>query len=148
MCFLTLHPPFFIKITPFSVLLASEKSTNFALRNPKPKTRKPMNQRLRYIDAMRGLAIWLVVFSHVTNAYLKMPITNASFEGVYYMMTMFRMPLFFFVSGFFAFRMAEKWTWPTVKRVMTKKFQAQIVGLTVFCFLYGVCIRRWKFHFL
>lgn len=104
--------------------------------------------RLRYIDAMRGLAIWLVVFSHVTNAYVKFPITNASFSGVYYMMTMFRMPLFFFVSGFFAFRIAEKWTWPTVKRVMTKKFQAQIVGLAVFSFLYGVCIKHWKFKFL
>lgn len=97
---------------------------------------------------MRGLAILLVVFSHVTNAYVKMPITNASFAGIYYMMTMFRMPLFFFVSGFFAFRMAEKWTWPTVKRVMTKKFQAQIVGLSVFCFLYGACMRGWKFNFI
>lgn len=105
-------------------------------------------KRLRYIDAMRGLAILLVVFSHVTNAYVKMPITNASFSGIYYMMTMFRMPLFFFVSGFFAFRMAEKWTLPTVKRVMTKKFQAQIVGLAVFCFLYGACMRNWKFSFI
>ena len=101
-------------------------------------------QRLRYIDAMRGLAILLVVFSPVTNAYVKMPITNGSFAGVYFMMTMFRMPLFFFVSGFFAFRMAEKWTWPTVRRVMTKKFQAQIVGLAVFSFLYGACVRGWK----
>lgn len=107
-----------------------------------------LKKRLRYIDAMRGLAILLVVFSHVTNAYLKTPITNQSFAGIYYMMTMFRMPLFFFVSGFFAFRMAEKWTWPTVRRVMTKKFQAQIVGLAVFCFLYGVCIRGWKFYFI
>lgn len=107
-----------------------------------------LKKRLRYINAMRGLAILLVVFSHVTNAYVKMPITNLSFSGVYYMMTMFRMPLFFFVSGFFAFRMADKWTWPTVKRVMTKKFQAQIVGLAVFSFLYGVCMRGWKFQFL
>lgn len=97
---------------------------------------------------MRGLAILLVVFSHVTNAYVKMPITNSSFSGVYYMMTMFRMPLFFFVSGFFAFRMAEKWTWPTVRRVMTKKFQAQIVGLAVFSFLFGALMKNWHFHFL
>lgn len=107
-----------------------------------------VNKRLRYVDAMRGLAILLVVFSHVTNAYVKMPITNASFSGVYYMMTMFRMPLFFFVSGFFAFRMAEKWTWPTVRRVMTKKFQAQIVGLSVFCFLFGACMKGWRFQFI
>lgn len=107
-----------------------------------------LNKRLRYIDAMRGLAILLVVFSHVTNAYVKMPITNASFSGVYYMMTMFRMPLFFFVSGFFAFRMAEDWTWPTVKRVMTKKFQAQIIGLAVFSFIYGACMKGWRFSFM
>ena len=107
-----------------------------------------LKKRLRYIDAMRGLAILLVVFSHVTNAYVKMPITNPSFSGVYYMMTMFRMPLFFFVSGFFAFRMAECWTWPTVRRVMTKKVQAQIIGLAVFSFLYGALMRGWKFHFL
>lgn len=105
-------------------------------------------KRLRYIDAMRGLAILLVVFSHVTNAYVKMPITNASFSAVYYMMTMFRMPLFFFVSGFFAYRAAERWTGPTVRRVSLKKFQAQIVGLAVFCFLYGVTIRRWHFEFI
>lgn len=105
-------------------------------------------KRLRYIDAMRGLAILLVVFSHVTNAYVKMPITNASFAGVYYMMTMFRMPLFFFVSGYFAFRAAEKWNAATVRRVSLKKFKAQIVGFGVFCFLYGAVMRGWNFEFL
>lgn len=107
-----------------------------------------LKSRVRYIDAMRGLAILLVVFSHVTNAYVKFPITNSSFAGVYYMMTMFRMPLFFFVSGFFAYKISEKWTFPTVKRVMGKKFRAQIIGLAVFTFLYGVCIKHWKFKFL
>lgn len=108
----------------------------------------PDKKRLRYIDAMRGLAILLVVFSHVTNAYVKMPITNASFAGVYYMMTMFRMPLFFFVSGFFAWRAAERWDAATVRRVSFKKFQAQIVGLSVFMFIYGAAKLRWHFHFL
>lgn len=109
---------------------------------------KMKGTRLRYIDAMRGLAILLVVFSHVTNAYVKMPVTNASFAGVYYMMTMFRMPLFFFVSGFFAFRTADRWTTPTVKRVSFKKFKAQIVGFAVFCFLYGATMRGWHFDFI
>lgn len=108
----------------------------------------PHNKRLRYIDAMRGLAILLVVFSHVTNAYVKMPISNASFAGIYYMMTMFRMPLFFFVSGYFAFRISEKWTWPTVRRIMTKKFQAQIFGLAVFSFIFGACMKNWNFSFM
>lgn len=97
---------------------------------------------------MRGLAILLVVFSHVTNAYVKMPITNASFAGVYYMMTMFRMPLFFFVSGFFAYRAAGRWDAAMIRRVSLKKFKAQIVGLAVFCFLYGVTMRHWHFQFI
>lgn len=104
--------------------------------------------RLKYIDAMRGLAILLVVFSHVTNAYVKLPITNSSFAGVYYMMTMFRMPLFFFVSGFFAYRAAQRWDGAMVRRVLTKKFQAQVFGLAVFCIVYAGVMKGWRFTFL
>lgn len=97
---------------------------------------------------MRGLAILLVVFSHVTNRYVEPHIANASFKGVYYMMTMFRMPLFFFVSGFFAYRAASRWDAPMVRRVMTKKVQAQVIGLGVFIFLYGALMRNWNFEFI
>lgn len=97
---------------------------------------------------MRGLAILLVVFSHVTNTYVQMPIANASFAGVYYMMTMFRMPLFFFVSGFFAYRAASRWDSAMVRRVMTKKFQAQVVGLAVFVFLFGMLMKNGNFSFI
>lgn len=113
-----------------------------------PATSAISGGRLKYIDAMRGLAILLVVFSHVTNAYVKFPITNNSFAGVYYMMTMFRMPLFFFVSGFFAYRAAQRWDSAMVRRVLTKKFQAQVFGLAVFCIVYAGVMKGWHFNFL
>lgn len=108
----------------------------------------PTTSRLKYIDAMRGLAILLVVFSHVTNTYATMPISNKSFAGVYYMMTMFRMPLFFFVSGFFAYRAAARWDGTMVRRVMTKKVQAQVIGLGVFVLLFGALMKNWHFDFI
>lgn len=113
-----------------------------------PESYSNGGKRLNYIDAMRGLAIMLVVFSHVTNTYITSPMSNKSFAGVYNMMMMFRMPLFFFVSGFFAYRAASRWDRSMVRRVLTKKFQAQIFGLAVFLTIYACLIKNWSFKFL
>lgn len=86
------------------------------------------NKRLREFDALRGFSMILVVFSHV--------LLCAGIEGnefaVPTAITMFRMPLFFFVSGFFAYRDLSKWTGPTFKRVLAQKVKAQIVCTMVF----------------
>ena len=56
-----------------------------------------MKQRLEYIDALRGLAILLVVFMHVPQYGFGQSI------GGYYMelATLLAVPLFFFISGLF-----------------------------------------------
>ena len=48
----------------------------------------------------------------------------------------FRMPLFFFISGFFAFRASEKWSKAVAERVLKLKFQAQIIGMFLFSMLF------------
>ena len=58
---------------------------------------KNMKQRLEYIDALRGLAILLVVFMHVPQYGFGQSI------GGYYMefASLLAVPLFFFISGLF-----------------------------------------------
>lgn len=88
-------------------------------------------KRLQYIDALRGLTILLVVFHHElgkTGPLMTMPSAVAIREAF----ATFRMPLFFFVSGFFAFRAAQKWTPELLRRVFTLKAKAQILGTLVF----------------
>ncbi len=68
---------------------------------PATKTKK----RLPFIDAIRGLAIFLVVLGHSfmfngiypVNPELKAPIACIWYNALMY----FRLPLFFFISGFF-----------------------------------------------
>lgn len=61
------------------------------------------NHRIGYIDAMRGLAMYLVVIGHV---YVK----SFNCESIYYNMLCWQIeiPLFFFVSGFLASTMLDK----------------------------------------
>ena len=44
----------------------------------------------------------------------------------------FRLPLFFFVSGFFSWRPLEKWTKTTSMRVTAQKFRAQVICAILF----------------
>ena len=70
-----------------------EKDNVFILKNEQVF----MKQRLEYIDALRGLAILLVVFMHVPQYGFGQSI------GGYYMelATLLAVPLFFFISGLF-----------------------------------------------
>lgn len=58
----------------------------------------PTTNRLTYIDAMRGLTIVLVVYSHALVFLM-----NHIDETLNTYFIRFRMPLFFFISGYFAY---------------------------------------------
>lgn len=88
----------------------------------------PTSNRLREFDAMRGFSMFLVVVIHV--------MLNIGMEGSSTVfgnfICSFRLPLFFFVSGFFSWRPLDKWTRATTKRVTTQKFRAQIICAILF----------------
>ncbi|MFK1753854.1 acyltransferase family protein [Bacteroides fragilis] len=58
-------------------------------------------KRIEYIDAMRGFTMLLVVFGHVLTHCLR----NYSEDSVVYcFFERFRMPMFFFISGYIAYK--------------------------------------------
>ncbi|MDE6453764.1 MAG: acyltransferase [Muribaculaceae bacterium] len=63
-------------------------------------TDKLSRPRLDYIDAMRGFTILLVIYFHFVIRSMHNPGDDS---GVLYVFSRVRMPLFFFVSGFFAY---------------------------------------------
>ncbi len=82
--------------------------------------------RIRYIDALRGFTMLLVVMWHCSIFGLD---TVSPFTDVLETM---RMPTFFFISGYIAFKAREAWTTGfTLKRLRGKAI-VQLIPATVF----------------
>ena len=62
-----------------------------------------MKERLEYLDQMKGIAIWLMVIGHVMLFSFKVSDTP-----VQQMLGIFDMPIFFFVSGYLAYKTTRK----------------------------------------
>ena len=56
------------------------------------------NNRLKYVDALRGFAIILVILVHMALFSFGVNIEKA--DNVNYYFVLFHVPLFFFISGF------------------------------------------------
>ena len=82
-------------------------------------------QRIEYIDAMRGFTMILVVYSHVCNYCL-----GDKWMGWNDVFFLFRLPCFFFISGWL-FEPVRESIWSVVK----KKFMVQIVPTVIFLLL-------------
>ena len=88
------------------------------------------NKRLTYIDALRGITMLMVVFYHVEvfSFDVRSSIINSLFIT-------FRMPLFFFISGFIAFKNV-KWDKMYFAEMVKKKFIVQILPTLFFSIIY------------
>ncbi|MDE7382123.1 MAG: acyltransferase [Muribaculaceae bacterium] len=101
--------------------------------------------RKGWLDAMRGVAIIMVVFGHVL--FFGFGITRyQSFLGS--SMGYFRMPLFFFISGFVAYKVKSAWTPGYVGPILLRKFRAQLLASVFFLFLYSYACGKGKLTFL
>ena len=54
---------------------------------------------------------------------------------------LFRMPLFFFVSGFLAYKASFEWTWPNALRLTWKKIKIQVLPDLVFLCVFIILMR-------
>ena len=79
-------------------------------------------KRIEYIDALRGMTMILVVFSHVEMTTFG--ITAPTFINNLFMS--FRMPLFFFISGFIGYKASIEWNLRTWWTMSKKKLLIQL----------------------
>lgn len=87
--------------------------------------------RIGYIDAMRGMAMILVVYFHIA-AY-----GFGSYElGYNDIIERFRMPTFFFISGWLFYKAGRIWNEKTIRSIIRKKFMVQIIPTAIFMLLY------------
>lgn len=92
---------------------------------------QPKANRIGYIDALRGTAMILVVYFHIA-AY-----GFGSYElGYNDIIERFRMPTFFFISGWLFYKAGRIWDRQAIIGMIRKKFMVQIVPTTVFMLLY------------
>ena len=98
-------------------------------------------KRIEWLDAMRGFTMLMVVAYHTElMAFQETEKTSAAMS----LLVLFRMPLFFFVSGFLAYRSRFEWTVPNTVSLLWKKVRVQVVPTLVFLCAF-IVIRRTDF---
>ncbi|MCD8285379.1 MAG: acyltransferase, partial [Prevotellaceae bacterium] len=85
--------------------------------------------RLVWLDALRGFTMVMVVAYHVAQmSFGESERISASLP----FLVLFRMPTFFFVSGFLAYKATARWTCASVWRLSWKKIKVQMLPTLVF----------------
>lgn len=86
--------------------------------------------RIQYIDAMRGFTMFLVVLGHVSTFGLGLYGTEIfSYTDIF---IEFRMPLFFFISGFVLYKKGFEWSFANTSAFLKKKSVVQIFSPLIF----------------
>ena len=84
-------------------------------------------KRIGYIDAMRGFTMILVVYSHICSLCL-----GDMWMGWNDVFFLFRLPCFFFISGWLFEHVGRQWDTITIKQTICHKFMVQIVPTVIF----------------
>lgn len=113
---------------------SSTTMINTSLGGGSSVTSNPRNvqqrKRIEYIDAMRGFTMVLVVLTHVSSFGLGMYGSDTfSYSKIF---AEFRMPLFFFVSGFVLYKSNFIWNIKNTIAFIRKKIPVQILSPLLF----------------
>ena len=94
-----------------------------------------LTKRLSWLDALRGFTMILVVAYHVAQfSFHETEKTSAALP----FLVLMRMPLFFFVSGFLAYKVNFSWTIPNALKLTWKKLKVQVFPTLVFLCLFVI----------
>ena len=100
------------------------------------------HSRLGWLDALRGFTMLLVVTNHVALKSFDMQIR---WSVALQLFLLFRMPLFFFISGFLAYKANRVWNARTLGELSLKKLRVQIIPTAVFFLLFLAMIPKTPF---
>lgn len=92
--------------------------------------------RIEYIDALRGFTMILVVLYHVSLMGFGVESTLGKW------VVEFRMPLFFFISGFVFYKSTWVWNLSNILSFLKKKFPVQILSPFIFFCIYVYVFKR------
>lgn len=87
--------------------------------------------RLAYLDTLRGFTMLLVVWHHVADYSFNLKIEDSILMEIF---ISFRMPMFFFISGYIAYKELSYWTLNNTLSRTIKKAQVQLIPTLVFWF--------------
>lgn len=96
-------------------------------------------KRIEYIDALRGFTMLLVVTWHIyAHCFMQDNTILLNEYGMSYnnLFRIFRMPLFFFISGFVFYKNNKFWDIGTLISFITSKIRVQLFSTLVFFLLY------------
>ncbi len=85
-------------------------------------------QRLEWLDALRGFTMFMVVTNHVYGFSFD---ANTKYSMFMSLCLLFRMPLFFFISGFLAYKATFSWNLRDTGQLIAKKMRVQIIPTVV-----------------
>ena len=96
-----------------------------------------------WLDALRGFTMILVVSNHVALKSFGMQIR---WSAALQFFLLFRMPLFFFISGFLAYKASRIWNAQTLRELSLKKMRVQLIPTIVFFLLFLAMIPTTPFE--
>ncbi len=96
-------------------------------------------QRLEWLDALRGFTMFMVVTNHTYGFGFD---TNTKYSMFMSVCLLFRMPLFFFISGFLAYKASFSWNLRDTGQLIAKKLRVQIVPTVVFMTAYVAIVAK------
>ena len=91
------------------------------------KKMKSINCRINYIDGIKRLAIFLVIYHHVF--YL---CTNENAFSLHDFLFAYTLPLFFFVSGFVLYKSTLIWNIKYAQQLLLKKLRTLLIPTIIF----------------
>ena len=102
----------------------------------------PLKVRIGWVDALRGFTMILVVAFHVCQDGFSL---SPSYSSSMPVLKMFRLPLFFFISGLLSYKASAVWSWSQLGRMVLKKLRVQVVPTLVFFTIFIMTLyRNWQ----